>query len=199
MREEGGPSFKTSSRFMPAVTLFKSSAVTAGGGGGGVGATSRAGEAVGADAGLRGAVAAWRADGIGGGGGTESGCRDWTFGTPGPTSRIGSSSSFLLGGEGTSTPAALEVCLSTLLKILVSPSLTFFPATPPTDPPAAAAAASVIAWPQPKPAQAVPVSSITNTVRLKRIPSNWRVTHGRRDRKRTITLCFLQKRPSTTC
>src|SRR5215470_3162440 len=123
MREAGGPSLKTSSRFMPVVRFFKSSAVTAGGGGGGGGATvagSGATGAVGVGAALRGAAAARRVEGACGGAGTESAWRDWTFGTPGPTSRIGSScSSFLPGGGGTSPVAALEACLSTLLKIVV--------------------------------------------------------------------------------
>jgi hypothetical protein len=60
--------------------------------------------------------------------------------------------------------AALLAVASTFWKMLVIPSLTFFPATPPTDPPAMAAVASEKACDQADPAN-------TKTIKTLRIHS----------------------------
>jgi hypothetical protein len=104
----------------------------------------------------------------GGGGGTfePSG-----LGTPGPTSSRGVLDSppvpaFPPVRAGLAAPfagefplAALAVDLSTFSKMALNPSLTFFPATPPTEPPAAAAAVSTIDCPWAEPQIAIPQSN----------------------------------------
>ena len=83
-----------------------------------------------------GALARW--DLAGGGGGTDSPL-DPTLGVPDPTSSNGA-----LFDSSSGAFAAFAVDLSTLPKIVVIPSLTFFPAALPIALPAAEAPTSVI-------------------------------------------------------
>src|SRR5580704_6799195 len=128
IRETGAPSFSKSSRVIPFATLFKSSTVTCGGGGGGGGG---GGAISGIGSGVAGFTAA-RCPAAGGGGGTDSPPPDPTdppdtLGAPGPTSSSGAP--FEL--SSCVDFAAFAVVLSTLPKIDVIESLTFFPAALP--------------------------------------------------------------------
>jgi hypothetical protein len=158
MREAGSPIFSRSSRVIPFVTFFKSSAVTCGGGGGGGGG---GGTISGSGSGA-GAFATARRPAGGGGGGTDSlppplpPSTD-AFGAPGPTSSSGAAFELSSGDF-----AAFAVVLSTLPKIAVIPSLTFFPAALPMALPAADAPTSVIVW---APATAANRTGITNKIR----------------------------------
>jgi hypothetical protein len=140
MRDTGIPSFNTSSRLIPLVTLFKSSAVTCGAGGGGGGGGGRtSGNVSGMAAGF---ATLARCPEAGGGGGTDSGAPALALGpftVAGPTSSRGALFELSSGGF-----AAFPAALSTLPKIAVIPSLTFFPAALPIAPPAAEAPTSVI-------------------------------------------------------
>src|SRR5271165_3600420 len=137
--DDGDPSFSTSSRAIPLVTFFKSSTVTCGGGGGGGGAGGRiSGRASGAAA-TAGFATLVRCPDAGGGGGTDSAPPPTFTTTAGPTSSKGALFELSSGGF-----AAFPAALSTLPKIAVIPSLTFFPAALPIAPPAAEAPTSVI-------------------------------------------------------
>ena len=137
IRDTGAPNLNTSSRLIPVVTFFKSSAVTCGAGGGGGGGGRISGKASGMAAGF---ATLARCPDAGGGGGTDSGAPGpGPFTVAGPTSSRGAL--FELSSAGF---AAFAAALSTLPKIAVIPSLTFFPAALPIAPPAAEAPTSVI-------------------------------------------------------
>src|SRR5262249_21756807 len=121
---------------VPFSIFFKSSTVATGGGGGAGGATAgaAASTAGGGGTGLDSAVRTPARFALGSGGG---GTLSRPFTAAGPTTIAGP---FL---PPLSMSAALPATLSTFFKIAVIPSLTFFPAAPPTLPPAAAAACSV--------------------------------------------------------
>src|SRR5437016_4616570 len=164
MREAGWPSFSTSSRPWPTVRVSRSSGVTGGGGGGGGGATTTST----GGGGLGGSTRFTVSPGSGGGGGTESvtaaratGTLAATFGaglngaapptgnpvptTPGLTESRGATG-FVAAGFGAGDAAAAVVRWSTLSRMLVTPSLTFFPAAPPATLPVAAAPTSDRVW-----------------------------------------------------
>jgi len=135
IRDDGAPILSTSSRLIPLVTFFKSSAVTCGGGGGGGGGGGR----ISGNASVVAAGLAARCPAAGGGGGTESAPPGPFTTTAGPTSSRGA-----LFELSSGVFAAFPAALSTFPKIPVIPSLTFFPAALPIAPPAAEAPTSVI-------------------------------------------------------
>ncbi len=153
--DDGAPSLSTFSRVIPFVSFFRSSAVTCGGGGGGGGGGGRiSGIASGAVAAGFAALARW--PDAGGGGGTDSGPPGPFTTTAGPTSSSGALLELSSGGL-----AAFPVALSTLPKIDVIPSLTFFPAALPIAPPATVAPISVIVC--------APANPATSTNKIPRI------------------------------
>src|SRR5580704_13589497 len=155
IRDAGAPNFNRSSRLIPLPIFFKSSAVTCGGGGGGGGGggtiSGKASEFAG--------FATLARCAAGGGGGTDSVPPPDSFTTPGPTSSSGVA--FELSSAGVFA-AAFPAVLSTLPKIAVIPSLTFFPAALPIALPAAEAPTSVIVW---APTVAATRNGITKKIR----------------------------------
>src|SRR5690348_3631153 len=151
-RAAGAPSLSRSCRVVPLARVFKSSSVICGGGGGGGGAATTTGSACGAGSGstvFLGAAARC----TGGGGGTLLGsglgsrrtaARVDLCAAPPEAGVAGSPdatfcASCCFGAVCLSALAAALVCLSTLPRTLVIPSLIFLPAALPVTLPAAAA------------------------------------------------------------